>query len=174
MLRHATEADAAFILELLNEPDWLRYIGDRGVRTLADAESYITRGPVAMYARYGFGLYVVVRKADSVPVGICGLIQRENLPDVDLGYALLQRHWGQGYAQEAAATCLRQGREEFGLRRIVALTAPDNEASMRLLGKLGFVFERMILLGTTGSETRLFAYTVPSADMVAGAGRAPG
>jgi ribosomal-protein-alanine N-acetyltransferase len=159
-LRELGEDDAAFILELLNEPAWQHFIGDRGVRTLDDARRYVTGGPHVMYARHGFGPWVVIRKGDMAALGLCGLTRRENLPDVALGYALFQRHWGRGYAREAAAPCLRHGVREFGLRRIVAITAPDNEASVRLLEAIGFGFERLIVFGAPARESRLFAYHV--------------
>lgn len=163
-LRQLTTADAPFILELVNEPAWLEFIGDRGVRTLDDARGYLTTGPVAMYARLGFGLWAVERKSDGVAVGICGLLKRDTLPDVDLGYALLQRHWGQGYAHEAAAAALAHGRHTLKLPRIVAITAPVNERSTRLLEKMGFRFERMIAVTEGKPESRLY---VPSASAAA-------
>ena len=102
ILRWMSAGDAPFILELVTEPSWLRFIGDRGVRTPDDAREYIRKGPVDMYARLGFGLYLTERKEDGVPIGICGLLKRESLDDVDLGFANLPRFWGEGYAYEAA------------------------------------------------------------------------
>src|SRR5579872_1852240 len=96
-LRRLAADDAEFILELVNEPAWLEHIGDKGVRTLADARAYIAEGPVRTYERFGFGLYLVVRRQDGTALGICGLVKRETLDDVDLGFALLRRHWGEGY-----------------------------------------------------------------------------
>jgi RimJ/RimL family protein N-acetyltransferase len=157
ILREFTDADAAFVLRLLNEPSWLRFIGDRGVRTLADAEAYLTKGPRASYAQHGFGLWWVGRKADGVPLGMCGLLKRDTLQDVDVGYAFLPEFCGQGYAREAVAATLAHGRRAFGLKRIVAVTAPDNEPSIRLLGKLGFRFERMITFAPDKPESKLFA-----------------
>ena len=155
-LRQLNADDAAFILELVNEPAWLQFIGDRGVRTLEDARTYLVTGPVAMYARLGFGLWAVERKDGGAPVGICGLIKRDTMPDVDLGYALLERFRGCGYAREAAAAALAHGRDTLKLARVVALTSPDNERSVRLLDKLGFRFERMIRLVENKPESRLF------------------
>ena len=91
-LRWISSLDAEFIVELLNEPSWLRFIGDKGVRTTQDANAYISNGPVAMYARHGFGLYLTELKEDSVPIGICGLIKRDGLDDVDIGFAFLPRY----------------------------------------------------------------------------------
>jgi RimJ/RimL family protein N-acetyltransferase len=158
VLRRLAESDAAFILELVNEPAWLEHIGDKGVGTLEDARSYIVNGPVAMYERFGFGLYLVARKSDAVPLGICGLVRRDTLPDVDLGFALLSRFWGNGYAQEAAASVMAYAGGALGLARIVAITALGNHNSKKLLETIGFVFERLIKLADDRPEVRLFAY----------------
>src|SRR5437870_3683417 len=108
--------DAEFILQLLNEPSWLQFIGDRGVRTLDDARAYIIKGPVEMYARLGFGFYVVELKVDRIPIGMCGLVKRDYLDDVDIGYALLPRYWAKGYAYEAASAVLAYGTDDLGLK----------------------------------------------------------
>ncbi|HEV3470953.1 MAG TPA: GNAT family N-acetyltransferase [Pyrinomonadaceae bacterium] len=157
ILRRLSEADAEFIRGLVNEPSWLRFIGDRGVRTVEDARRYIADGPVASYGRHGFGLYLTELKAGGDPAGICGLIKRESLEDVDLGFAFLPRFWGRGYASEAAAAVLEYGKSAFGLRRVVAVTAPDNQASIRVLEKLGFTFERMVKLSADDEEIKLYA-----------------
>ena len=149
--------DAAFIVELLNEPAWLQFIGDRGVRTRDDARTYLTNGPLAMYARIGFGLCAVERKSDRVLVGMCGLLKRDTLDDVDLGFALLTRFQRHGYAREAAAAVLAHGQKVFGLKRIVAITALDNARSGQLLQSLGFGFEKIIRLVENGPESKLFA-----------------
>ena len=157
ILRRLSVEDTAFILELVNDPLWLRFIGDRGVRTLEDARAYILKGPVAMYERVGFGLYLVEHKRDGVPLGICGLIKRDGLDDVDLGFAFLPEFRAQGYAYESAVAVLAYGRQMFGLKRIVAITSPDNERSVRLLEKLGFTFEKMIQLPNDSEAVKLFA-----------------
>lgn len=156
VLRHLSAADAEFILELLNEPSWLRFIGDRGVRTLDDARAYILNGPVSMYERHGVGLYLVESKSDVAPLGICGLIRRETLEDIDIGFAFLPRHWGKGYALESAAAVLEHGRHTVGLRRIVAITSLDNDSSIRLLEKLGMRFERTIRMPGESEDVKLF------------------
>ncbi len=150
-----TVADAPFILELLNDPDWLRYIGDKGVRTLDDARHYIESGPRAMYARFGFGLFVTELKGSGTPAGICGLIKRDNLEDVDIGFAFLPAFRGRGFAYEAAAAALEYGKRECGLQKIVAITSLDNDASGRLLERLGLRFERTIQF--SGEELKLFS-----------------
>jgi RimJ/RimL family protein N-acetyltransferase len=156
ILRWMSADDAPFILELVNEPSWLRFIGDRGVRTLDDARDYIRKGPVDMYARLGFGLYVTERKADGVPIGICGLLKRESLEDVDLGFANLPRFRGKGYAYESASAVMAYGHSVLALKRIVAVTSPGNDPSVRLLEKLGFRFERMVRLSEDSAEVQLF------------------
>jgi RimJ/RimL family protein N-acetyltransferase len=160
-LRHLVRTDAAFILELLNEPDFIRNIGDREVRTLQDARRYIETGPAASYDRHGFGLYLIETREHGTPIGICGLLKRAWLEDVDVGFALGAAFRGRGYAFEAASAVLRHGREVLGLRRIVAISAAHNEASIRVLRRLGLEFERLIPAPGTGAcdparDTRLF------------------
>jgi RimJ/RimL family protein N-acetyltransferase len=160
-LRRLTADDAEFILELLNEPPFIQNIGDRGVRTPADAALYILNGPVASYQKHGFGLDLVELKASRVPIGICGFLKRDFLDDADIGFAFLQRFWSQGYAHEAASAVMQHGRNVLGLKRILAVTAPDNPSSIRLLGKIGLRFDKMI--GTPGAEEpgRLFTSDAP-------------
>jgi RimJ/RimL family protein N-acetyltransferase len=160
VLRRLAVDDAEFIVELLNQPSFLRYIGDKEVRNNADAVRYIQAGPLASYERFGFGLYLVELKETGVPIGICGLLKRDSLPDVDVGFAFLPSYWSQGYAFEAAAAVMTYGRDVLGLRRIVAITSPDNEGSIRLLEKLGLRFERLIKLSADQSEVRLFGSNV--------------
>ncbi len=156
-LRRFEAEDAEFVLALVNDPSWLRFIGDKGVRTLEQARDYIESGPKAMYARTGFGLYLVQVRETGVPVGMCGLIKRDALDDVDIGFAFLDAFRGQGYAQEAAAGTLEHGRSAYGLTRIVAIVKPDNDRSIRLLGKLGMSPERRLTLPGSDAELELFA-----------------
>lgn len=155
-LRPLTTDDAELILELLNEPAFLQYIGDRGVRTIEDARRYILNGPIASYEQHGFGPYRVALKETDVPIGMCGLFKRDSLDDPDVGFAFLSKFRSQGYAFESASAVLTYGREVLGLERIVAITAPDNDASIRLLAKLGLQFAGMIRLTGEGSDSRLF------------------
>ncbi|HLN97399.1 MAG TPA: GNAT family N-acetyltransferase [Pyrinomonadaceae bacterium] len=157
VLRRLCADDADFIIELLNQPSFLRYIGDKGVRNAADAVEYIQSGPVASYERFGFGLYLVQLKDSEVPVGMCGLLKRDSLPDVDVGFAFLPSYWSQGFAFEAAMAVVNYGREAFGLKRIVAITSLDNAASIKLLERMGFHFEGLISLGEDQAQVRLFA-----------------
>jgi RimJ/RimL family protein N-acetyltransferase len=156
-LRPLAPADDAFVLELLNEPGWLAHIGDRGVRSLEDARRYIADGPAAMIARHGFGLLAVTLREGGEPVGICGLLMRDTLPDPDLGYAILARHAGRGYAKEAAAAVLAWGRGTFGLARVLAITSPDNAASKAVLGALGFRWVETRRLPGEARDTEVFA-----------------
>lgn len=150
--------DAPFILELLNDPSFVRHVGDKNVRTLDGARDYIANGPADSYARHGFGLYLVKLKNEvGTPIGICGLLKRDGLEDVDIGYAFLPDFRKQGFAVEAAVATLEYGRRVLGLVRIVAVTSVENEASARLLARLGMTFERMVRLSDDGDECRLFA-----------------
>jgi len=149
--------DCAFILELVNEPSWIRFIGDKGVKTQQDALRYIENGPMAMYKRRGFGLYIVELKDGREPIGICGLIKREGLDDVDLGFAFLPRFWRNGYAFESAAAVMAYGRTALGLRRIVAVLSRENHRSSKLLQRLGFSFERTVKLHPDDGDLDLYA-----------------
>lgn len=153
------DSDAEFILELVNTPGWLRHIGDRGIRSLDDAKAYLRDGPCEMYSRHGFGLLRVEQKETAQGLGICGLIRRDGLDDVDLGFAFLPEHWSLGYAFESAVAVLDSCKRDLGFERIVAITMPDNVASIRLLEKLGFRFERLTRLRDEAPEVRLYAWT---------------
>ena len=162
-LRELDFGDAEFILELLNEPSFIRNIGDKGVRTPADARTYILQGPMDSYARNGFGLYATCLRhgaLDGTPagtaIGICGLVKREGLNDPDVGFAFLARYWSKGYAVEAAAGVLAHARKALNLRRIVAITSPDNAPSIAVLEKIGLKFERTIRLVDHSPELKLF------------------
>jgi RimJ/RimL family protein N-acetyltransferase len=157
ILRQFSTGDAEFILALLNEPSFIQNIGDRGVRTLADASAYILNGPVASYAKNGFGLYLVLLKETNESIGMCGLIKREGLEDVDIGYAFLPKFWSRGYAIESAQAVKAYAKEVVGLKRIVAITDPANEGSVRVLEKLGLRFEKMVRLSEDDIELKLFA-----------------
>jgi ribosomal-protein-alanine N-acetyltransferase len=146
VLRRLTRADAPFMLDLLNQPSFIENIGDRGARTLEQAATYIENGPIASYARHGFGLYLVVVKEGGKAAGICGLVKRDGLDDVDLGFAFLPGDWGKGYAAESALAV-----------KSVAITSPNNWSSIRVLEKLGFSFEKMVRLTPRNEELKLFS-----------------
>ena len=158
VLRKLEAHDAPFILELLNDPDWLRYIGDKGVHSLDDARGYLDNGPIAMYARHGFGLYCVELKSDRTPIGMCGLIKRDTLADVDIGFAFLPQYRSRGYAREAAQATLAHGRDAIGLKRVVAITSADNEASGRLLQAIGLSFECLYQLPGEAPPVRFYGW----------------
>jgi RimJ/RimL family protein N-acetyltransferase len=156
LLTRFSVEDAPFILKLLNTPAWLQFIGDRGVRTLQDAEQYIIDGPVKSYDRMGFGSYLVSLKATSQPIGMCGLFQRETLDAPDIGFAFLTGHTGSGYGYEAASALMTYARDVFGITRILGITSPANQASIHLLEKLGLCFEKKIMYKDDGEESLLF------------------
>src|SRR5882724_3654900 len=155
-LRYLAPRDAAFILELLNEPEFIRNVGDREVRTLEDARRYIQSGTVTGYEKTGFGLYLVELQQDATPIGVCGLLKRDYLDDVDVGFALHEGFRNQGYALEAASAVMRYGLEVLHLGRVVAITAPDNHASIKVLRGLGLEFERNIRVPDLERDTSLF------------------
>jgi RimJ/RimL family protein N-acetyltransferase len=157
--------DDEFILRLLNEAPFMRFIGDKGVRTLPDACEYILKGPIDSYRRFGFGLYLTSLRDSGLPIGICGLVKRDGLSDVDVGFAFLTQYWSRGYAAEAAAAVLAYGMQQLRLTRIVAITAPDNLASIAVLEKIGLKFERMVRLAESSQELKMYGpagYKVPS------------
>lgn len=156
-LRHLTTEDAPFILALLNDPAWLRYIGDKNVHTRDEAATYIASGPQDMYRRLGFGLYLTELRASNTPIGLCGLIKRDGLDDVDIGFAFLEAFRGSGYAFEAAHAVLGFARDTLKLERILAITTVDNHRSGKLLERLGLTFERLVVLPNATTELRLFS-----------------
>lgn len=154
------DTDAEFILELLNDPSFIRYIGDKGVRDLNSARRYIIDGPVKSYGAHGFGLYLVELKMTETPIGICGLVKRDTLPHADIGFAFLPSYWKKGYAFESAVAVIQYARDTLKQDRILAITSPDNEASGKLLDKIGLRFEKMIRLGEDAPEIKLFAVSL--------------
>ncbi len=154
IIRKLRVEDAPFIFELVNMPSWLQYIGDRGVRTVRDAEQYIINGPMTSYEKFGFGLYLVALKDTLEPIGMCGLLKRDTLEHPDIGFAFLQKFTGRGYAFESAAEVLTYGKNVLGLTSILAITTKDNSSSIKLLGRLGFEFEKHIMINA--DELNLF------------------
>ncbi len=156
-LRSFTLNDAEFIIELLNEPSFIQNIRDVGVRTLSDAEKYLENGPISSYAKNGFGLLAVALKETGQPIGMCGLIKRDTLEDVDVGYAFLPEFWGRGYAVEAAQAVMTHAKERLGLKRVVAIVDPANAGSIRVLEKIGMAFEKMVKLSEDDIELKLYS-----------------
>jgi RimJ/RimL family protein N-acetyltransferase len=159
-LRQLVTTDAEFILGLLNQPSFLRYIGDKGVRTIDDARNYIVSGPRNSYERNGFGLWLVELRNTKIPTGICGLLKRDTLTDADVGFAFLPEFWSMGYAYESASAVMGYARNVIGLKRVLAITNPDNAGSIKVLEKIGLRFEKMIRLSESEPEINLFASDV--------------
>jgi [ribosomal protein S5]-alanine N-acetyltransferase len=155
VLRQFTTGDAHFVLRLLNEPSFVENIGDRGVRTLEQAERYLMDGPIESYRRHGHGLWLVALKETLQPIGMCGLLKREQLADVDLGYAFVPEFWSCGYAHESARAVLDRAASRK-MQRIVAIVSPGNVASISLLKKLSFAFERFTTLSPGAPEVSLY------------------
>ncbi len=145
-LRHITPADAAFMLALLNDPSFIKYIGDRGVRTLEQASEYISNKMVKSYDENGFGLYLTELKEDHTPIGICGLVNRDTLNDIDIGFGFLSAYKGKGYGYESASAVMDFAKNKLGLHRIVGITSKENIFSIKLLEKLGLRYEKTIVL----------------------------
>lgn len=156
LLRTIEEADAPFYLNLLNSPGFLTHIGDRGVRTLAAARQSIASGPMAMQAALGHSIYLVQLKASGEAIGMSGLIKRDTLPDVDLGYAFLPAYVGKGYAIEAARAVVAHARDDIKLARLLAIVSPGNEDSIRLLKKVGMTYQTLLHLTPDDPGTELY------------------
>lgn len=161
-LRTLETGDAPFFLKLINDPSWIENIGDRGIRTLEEAARHIEQGPVLMQRRLGYSLYLVERSSDGAPVGLCGLIKRDALPDADIGYAIWPEYWGEGYAYEAAAAVVAHARDRIGLVRLLGITSPQNLRSNNLLKKLGLSFVRAVRFKDAAADTNLYSLEFPS------------
>ncbi|MCE7991906.1 MAG: GNAT family N-acetyltransferase [Roseivirga sp.] len=151
-----TLADAPFVFKLVNEPGWIKFIGDRGIRNLKDAENYIINGPQKSYADFGFGLFKV-SLLDGTPIGMCGLLQRDYLDHPDIGFAFLAEFTGKGYALEAANATMTYARDKLGQKTIMATTLPENEKSISLLEKIGLRFVKLTKTSVDGPEVKLFS-----------------
>jgi RimJ/RimL family protein N-acetyltransferase len=163
-LRRFEPSDAAFAMALVNDPAWVRFIGKRDVPDLDAARRYLENGPIAMYAKHGFGLWCVALRSTGEAIGMCGLIKRDTLPDVDVGFAFLPRYRGLGYALEAAQATMAYARDTLGLARVVAILSKDNERSASLLVKLGFVPEGTITMPNDAEELALYAWEEKASD----------
>jgi RimJ/RimL family protein N-acetyltransferase len=155
-LRELDEGDAGFMVELLNQPDFLRFIGDRGVRDLEQARAYLRDGPIASYASHGMGMYAVEPRAGGAPLGVCGLVVREGLAGPDIGFAFLPQHHGRGYAFEAASAVLAHARHALRLPRVLAIVSPGNDRSIALLRRLGLRDAGTVTLPGKDEEILLF------------------
>ncbi len=159
VLSRLTLGDAPFILELVNDPSWIRFIGDKNVHTLKAAKEYIKNGPQKSYAQLGFGLYAVKLKRSGKAIGLCGLLRRDTLDDADIGFAFLPKYTGKGYAFESAETILKHAHESLKMKRILAITSIDNASSVKLLERLGFCLLKRVRLTPGSEELNLFEKT---------------
>jgi len=157
-IKKFTKSDAAFFLELANSPNWIKYIGDRNLKTVQDAEEYLKNGAIKSYNTFGFGFYKLELKSKTnKPIGTCGLVKREELDDVDVGFAMLPEYEGMGFGFESSIEILNIAKRQFNLKRIVAITLPTNKSSIRLLEKLGLSFEKKVKPFEDDVELLLFA-----------------
>ena len=157
LLRPFTLEDAEFIVELLNTEGWIRYIGDRNIKTIEQARSYLLNGPMKSYETNGFGLSLVELKTDRIPVGMCGLLKRDYLDHPDIGFAFLPNYTGQGFASEIAKEVIRYGLRELQMEKIFAITLPENSSSIKLLEKIGFRREKNFISPDTNEELCLYS-----------------
>ena len=156
VLKPFAVSDAAFLLTLLNSPKWLQFIGDRNVHTEEEAVDYIKVRMISQLDRLGFGNNLVIRKEDNTPMGACGLYERPGLPMVDIGFAFLPEFEGKGYGYEAASCLMQAGKEVFKLKKVCAIATRENTVSQKLLGKLGLLFVKNILM--EGDKEELMYY----------------
>ncbi|MBK9637535.1 MAG: GNAT family N-acetyltransferase [Bacteroidetes bacterium] len=156
LIRELSVSDSAFILELVNSPSWLKFIGDRGVKNLDDAKSYLKKGPLKSYDDNGFGLYWVGLRDSNTPIGMCGVIKRADFESPDIGFAFLPEYEGKGYGYESASAILDYCKTEFHIKKIVGITLEENTASIRLLEKLGLTFEKKFIYESTKEELLLY------------------
>jgi len=155
-IRRLTLDDAELMLAIWTDPAFVRNVADRGVRTLQQAREQLRESALGLYETYGYGPYRVALKSDDRPVGICGVFRRDGLDEPDIGYALLPEFYGQGYMIEAASRVLDHARDDLGIARLVAIVQPGNEPSVRLLGKLGLEFERIMRLPGDDQDLALY------------------
>src|SRR6187402_2508828 len=143
-LRQFEIKDAEFIVELVNTPGWLKFIGDRNVKITEDAIRYLQNGPMKSYQENGFGLWSVALKENRKQIGMCGILKRDSLENPDIGFAFLPEFIGKGYAFETALATVNYAKNKLGLKTLSAITIPSNEKSIRLLEKIGFTFTKVV------------------------------
>ena len=153
--------DAAFILKLYNDPDFITYVGDKGIKSIQDAENFINTEPRQSYKDYKHGLYLVQLK-DATSIGICGLLKRENLNFPDIGFAILPDHRKMGFIYEASKALIQDAKRRLHFKNILAITSPDNKAAIKLLIKLGFIFKEMIKIDSNNKPTQLYTIQLDS------------
>ena len=157
LLREFTESDADFIVELLNSPGWLEFIGDRNVKSSEQARDYLNNGPIKSYKDNGYGLSIVILKVENVPIGMCGILKRDYLENPDIGFAFLPQYAGKGYAFEVASATIKYAKEVLHLDKILAFTVPENKRSIKLIEKIGLRFNKYITIPNDTEELMLFS-----------------
>jgi len=150
-------ADADFILELVNTPSWIKFIGDRNIHTKNDAVDYLTKGPLSSYKQHGLGLFKVQLSIGSLPIGMCGLLKRDELDNPDIGFAFLPGFEGQGYGFESSKAVLDDARDRLGIKQVLAITVKSNKRSIHLSEKLGLQFTKMINMHGDPEPLMLFS-----------------
>jgi RimJ/RimL family protein N-acetyltransferase len=158
ILREVSADDAEFMLDLLNQPSFIKYIGDRNVRTIDESKEFIESRYIKSYRDNGFGLYAVELKDSGAVIGICGFVKRDTLPDPDIGFAFLPQFCGQGFANESAEGSMKYGEETLGFTKVLAITTQDNESSGKLLEKVGFKFIELVKMPHDDEELKLFSW----------------
>ena len=160
ILRELDIQDAQFMFQLLNSPGWIKYIGNRNIKSIKDAEDYIAKGPLVSYAANGFGLYAIELKESKISIGVCGLLKRDYLEFVDIGFALLTDYEAKGYAYEAAHACINYSKEKLNISSFAAITLPTNNRSIQLLLRLGFLFNKNFIFESTNEELQLYTLSL--------------
>jgi len=156
-LKEFTPIDSEFIVELLNSPGWLQFIGDRNIKTEEQAKHYLENGPIKSYKENGYGLWLVEKKADNTAIGMCGIIKRETLNHPDLGFAFLPAYNCNGYAFEITSATMEYAKHQLNISKILAITVPNNSKSIRLLEKIKLKFIQTIIFPTSQEELLLYS-----------------
>jgi RimJ/RimL family protein N-acetyltransferase len=156
VIRQLTLEDTSFVIELVNSPGWLRFIGDRNIKTDVQAKNYLENGPLKSYEQNGFGLYLAELKSEKTPIGMCGLIKRDTLPEPDIGFAFFPEFMGKGFAFEAASAVMALAINTLKLPTILAITLPDNDRSRKLLEKIGLKFSKLFSFPDANEELMLY------------------
>lgn len=157
ILREFVLSDTDFIIQLLNSPGWLAFIGDRHVTSEEQATNYLVNGPLKSYKQNGFGLSMVELINERIPIGMCGILKRDELESPDIGFAFLPEYSGHGYAYEITSALIKFARERLELKQLFAITVPANERSIRLLQKTGFTYRKKHISVNTKEELFLFS-----------------
>jgi RimJ/RimL family protein N-acetyltransferase len=157
VLREFTEEDDLFIIELVNTEDWLKYIGDKNIKTRQQAKEYLVKGPIKSYQENGYGLFLVELKDSKIPIGMCGIINRPTLENPDIGFAFLPQYVGQGFGYEIAQSTINYAQNELRINKVLAITIPENLASIKLLTKLGLKFQKSIKFSNDSAELMLYS-----------------